>query len=158
MNSAVTNLFYWQFYSLINLTCQACKISLVEFTSSCPFIVATFLFLSFSSFPSPPPFLVGLGVSAQNNNNDHASMSVSIPAWLLQHYAAVLQAVGNEKHAYIWLWKLPYSSLVGFSGTCCNLTFILNDSVYICVLAIHPLIQRDFEWERTKQQPEEKIL
>ncbi|KAG7226564.1 hypothetical protein INR49_003721 [Caranx melampygus] len=27
-----------------------------------------------------------------NNNNDHASMSVSIPAWLLQHYAAIVQA------------------------------------------------------------------
>lgn len=63
MNSAVTNLLYYQFYSLIILTCQACKISLVEFTSSCPFIVATFLFLSFPSFPPPPPFLIGLGVS-----------------------------------------------------------------------------------------------
>lgn len=42
-NNTVADLFY----SLITLTCQACKITPVKFISSCPFIVATFLFCPF---------------------------------------------------------------------------------------------------------------
>lgn len=50
-----------------------------------------------SLFPSPSSIFGWFGgVSAQNNNNDHASMSVSIPAWLLQHYAVILQADGRK--------------------------------------------------------------
>lgn len=50
-----------------------------------------------SLFPSPSSILGWFGgVSAQNNNNDHASMSVSTPAWLLQHYTVILQADGRK--------------------------------------------------------------
>ena len=49
-----------------------------------------------SLLPSPSSIFAWFGgVSSQNNNNDHASMSVSIPAWLLQNYAAILQAEGR---------------------------------------------------------------
>lgn len=92
-----------------------------EFTSSCPFIVATFLFLSFPSFPPPLPFLVGLGVSLLRitTMTMHRCRWVFLPGC----YTTILlfyRQRGDEKHAYVWLWKLYYSRLVASSGTCCK--------------------------------------
>lgn len=136
INRNVIHLFYWQFYSLINLTCQACKKSLAEFTSSCPFIVATFFFLSFPFFPPPLPFLVVLGVSLLRIT----TMTMRRCRWVFLPgcYYIVLPFYwqrGDEKHAFVWLSKLRYSRLVGSSDTY-NWGLDLKGSVCICVLCI----------------------
>lgn len=70
------------FYSLINLTCQTCKISWI-LPPPVHLLLPHFFSLLFPL--SLPPSIFGCfgGVSTQTNNNDHASMSVSIPACLL---------------------------------------------------------------------------
>lgn len=134
----VINLFYRQLYSLINLTCQACKKFLAEFPPPVHLLLPHF-FLSSPFFPPPLPFLVVLGgVSAQNNNNDHASMSVSIPAWLLLHCAAILPAEERWKAClqYVLMWKLRYSRLVDTSGTYNPKWGLWKGSVCSCMLCI----------------------
>lgn len=104
INSCIFHFFYQQFFSSINLTCQACNISLAEFTSSCPFIVGTFLFLSFPSFPPPPPFLVGLGVSLLRitTMTMHRCRWVFLPGCYITILPSCRQS-GDEKHALVWL-------------------------------------------------------
>lgn len=74
---------------------------------SCPFPL--------SLLPSPSSIFGWFGcVSAQNNNNDHASMSVSIPAWLLQNYAAILQAERKWKACLCLKVEAPLIQTCGF--------------------------------------------
>lgn len=61
------------------------------------FLLSLFLLPHFFSWTFPLSLLSSffgsfVGVSAQTNNNDHASMSVSSSAWLLLPRASVLQA------------------------------------------------------------------
>lgn len=69
----------------------------VEISGWIYFLLSLFLLPHFFSWTFPLSLLSSffgsfVGVSAQTNNNDHASMSVSSSAWLLLPRASVLQA------------------------------------------------------------------
>ena len=95
------------FYSLINLTCQLSRMSGVEFTSSCPFIVAAF----FSPCPFPPSspvfhfWLVWASLLRITTMTMHQCRWVFLPGF----YHTLLPFCwqwGHEVHAFVWLQKL----------------------------------------------------
>lgn len=91
MNSTIFDLFYFS----ILLSSMQDIASWIDLLLSIYCCHISFPVLSL--FPSPFSIFGWFGgVSAQNNNNDHASMSVSIPAWLFPHYTVILQADGRK--------------------------------------------------------------